>query len=274
MVFAEESMSIKIRAVFTASYICLLLVSGSSVACASQTKEGLITSVVKDVTLVSAQGDARNAALNDGVPNLATVRTGADSRAEITFANREIARLWANTVLGVKKGSRDLELNSGVVLFQAPAGVKAKIHGIGVAAAISGGTVMFEYHEKVFKFLVLEGTGRLYRPGHLGDSLLVHPGQMVIGNAKSPLSDPVDFDIGRFVKTSRLILDFAPLRSQRLMVAESSKQQREKSKKVLIDTNLVIFGGGTLVSIIDPTVDPTSAARPNAALASPQAKTK
>jgi hypothetical protein len=274
MVFAQGSTCTKIAAVLAASTACFLFVSSSSVANASQTKGALITTVVKDVTLLSPQGDARNAAPNDNVPNPATVRTGADSRAEITFANQAITRLWSDTVLGVKKGSRDLELNNGVVLLQMPAGVKGKIHGAGIAAAISGATVMFEYHEKIFKFLVLEGTGRLYRPGHLGDSLLVHPGQMVIGNPKSPLSDPVDFDIGGFLKTSRFILDFSPLRSQSLMVAESAKQQREKSKKVLIDTNLVIFGGGTLVSIVDPAVDPVSVVQPNATPVPGQAKTQ
>ena len=89
------------------------------------------------------------------------------------------------------------------------------------------------------------------RPRHLGDSILVHAGQMVIGNPDSAISDPVDVDIGRFVTTSRLITDFPPLPSEKSILAESQKQQREKSKKTLIDTNLVIFGGGTQVSLVD-----------------------
>jgi hypothetical protein len=60
----------------------------------------------------------------------------------------------------------------------------------------------------------------------------------------------VDFDIARFVKTSRFIVDLPPLRSEKLIVSESQKQQREKSKKTLIDTNLAIFGGGTRVSVL------------------------
>jgi hypothetical protein len=96
----------------------------------------------------------------------------------------------------------------------------------------------------------LEGTGRLYRPGHLGDSVLVGPGQMVIGNADTAVSDPVDFDINRFTKTSCFITDFPPLRSEQSIVAEGQKQQREKSKKTLINTNLVIFGGGIRVSVV------------------------
>jgi hypothetical protein len=60
----------------------------------------------------------------------------------------------------------------------------------------------------------------------------------------------VDFDIARFVKTSRFVVDLPPLRSEKLIAAESQKQQQEKSKKTLIDTNLVIFGGGTRVSVL------------------------
>jgi hypothetical protein len=61
----------------------------------------------------------------------------------------------------------------------------------------------------------------------------------------------VDFDIARFVKTSRFIVGLPPLHSEKLIAAESQKQQREKSNKTLIDTNLVIFGGGTRVSLLD-----------------------
>jgi FecR protein len=231
---------------------------------AASKKEGRITALVNDVVLISPHAETRPVAVNDELPRVATVRTGADSRAEITFGDQAITRLWADTVLGIKKGVRDLELGSGVVLVQMPRGVKGKLRANGVAAAISDATVMFECHSKVFKFLVLQGIGRLYRPGHLGDSVLVHPGQMVIGNPKSALSDPVDFDIGHFLKTSRLLLDFPPLRSESSMVAESEKQQREKSKKVLIDTNLVIFGGGTRVSIVDPKTNFAPAPRTSA----------
>jgi hypothetical protein len=75
---------------------------------------------------------------------------------------------------------------------------------------------------------------------------------MTISDPNGALSDPVDFDIDRFVKTSRFIVDLPPLRSEQLIAIETQKQRRDKSKKVLIDTNLVIFGGGTLVSLVDP----------------------
>jgi hypothetical protein len=86
----------------------------------------------------------------------------------------------------------------------------------------------------------------------VGDSVLVGPGQMVIGNPNAPVSDPVDVDIARFVATSHFIVDLPALRSHGSIAAEIQKQQQEKSEKTLVDTNLVIYGGGTLVSLVDP----------------------
>jgi hypothetical protein len=179
------------------------------------------------------------------------VRTGKDSHAELTFSDETIVRLAANTAFSFKNGTHDLNLGEGAALVQTPKSANgATIHAAGAAAAITGTTVMIEYQPGVCKFLVLEGTGRLYRPGHLGDSVLVGPGQLVIGNPNSAVSDPVNFDIGRFVKTSRFIVGLPPLRSEKLIAAENQKQRREKSKKTLIDTDLVIFGGGTRVSLV------------------------
>ena len=44
--------------------------------------------------------------------------------------------------------------------------------------------------------------------------------------------------------------DFPPLRSEQSIVAEGQKQQCEKKKKTLINTNLIIFGGGIRVSVV------------------------
>jgi hypothetical protein len=180
------------------------------------------------------------------------VRTGNESRAELGFSDETVVRLAANTAFDFNRGTRGLNLREGAVLVQAPKEANgATIHAGSVSAAVAGTTVMIEYHPGFYKFLVLEGTARSYRPGHLGDSVLVRAGQMVFGNSEAALSDPVDVDIDRFMKTSRFITDFPPLRSQKSIVAESEKQQREKTTETLADTNLVIFGGGTQVSVTD-----------------------
>lgn len=240
-----------------------LLASGLN---AAPLKEARLTQVSNDVQLVDPDGAARPASMNDNVGEKTVVRTGDDSRAELTFSDETVVRLAANTSFSFKDGTRNLNLSEGAALVQAPKKSKrAKIQADGIAAAVTGTTAMFEYHPGVCKFLVLEGTGRLYRPGHLGDSVLVGAGQMVIGNPTSAVSDPVDFDIGRFIKTSRFIVDLPPLRSENAMASETQKQLRQKSKKNLIDTNLVIFGGGTLVSLTNPATEKAADPAPPAA---------
>jgi FecR protein len=219
---------------------------------AASTNEARVTRVKNYVQLGDSKNTGRRALVNDIVHGETIVRTGDGSRGEVTFSDETVVRLAAHTAFDFSHGTRGLNLGEGAVLVQAPKEANgATIHAGSVAAAVAGTTVMIEYHPGFYKFLVLEGTARTYRPGHLGDSVLVGPGQMVFGNPESALSDPVDVDIDRFMKTSRFITDFPPLHSAKSIVAESRKQQREKSTKNLADTNLVIFGGGTQVSVTD-----------------------
>src|SRR5881394_3933967 len=213
--------------------------------------EARVTRVNNYVQLLHPKRAPRQARLNDIVDEGSIVRTGKNARAELTSSDGTVVRLATNTAFGFKNGTHDLNLSKGAALVQAPKSANgATIHAASAAAAITGTTVMIEYHPGVCKFLVLEGTARLYRPGHLGDSVLVGPGQLVIGNPKAAVSDPVDFDIARFVKTSRFIAGLPPLRSESSIVLEAQKQQHEKSKKTLVETNLVIFSGGTRVSLV------------------------
>jgi hypothetical protein len=232
--------------------IASLAMSFPSLLEAASTNEARVTRVKNQVQLRNSKNIARSASVNDIVREQTIVRTGNGSCGEVTFSDQTVVRLAARTAFDFNQGTRGLNLGEGAVLVQSPKEANgATIHAGSVAAAVAGTTVMIEYHAGFYKFLVLEGTARTYRPGHLGDSVLVRPGQMVFGNPESALSDPVDVDIERFMKTSRLITDFPRLGSVKSIVAESQKQQREKSTKTLADTNLVIFGGGTQVSVTD-----------------------
>ncbi len=245
--------------------------------------EARVARVGNYVQLLRPGHAPQRASVNDIVDQETIVRSGKDSHAELTFSDETVVRLATNTAFDFKNGTRDLNLAEGAVLVQAPKSASgATIHATRVAAAITGTTVMIEYHPGVCKFLVLEGTSRLYRPGHVGDSVLIGPGQMVIGNPDVAVSDPVNFDIARFVKTSGFLVGLPPLRSKSSIAFEAQKQQREKSKKTLIETNLVIFGGGTRVSLVGQaqtnpmsrttaapaTQRPTSSPNPEAARAS------
>ncbi len=221
----------------------------------AQLKQARVTQVVNDVKLLPAQAAPRPAAVSDEVRDNTAVRTGGSSRSELTFADQTIARLGANTIFSFEKGTRNLELGGGAMLLRVPKNAGgAKITTAAVTAAITGTTLIMEYHpDSYIKIIVLEGTVRAYQKEMLGDSVLIHAGQMIIMRIGQPLPDPVDFDLDRLLRTSLLINGFGPLPSEDLMAQASKQQLMAKANGRLIDTNLVIYGRGTLVSLRDPT---------------------
>src|SRR6266700_3054824 len=243
---------------------------------AAQLKEARVTQVVKDVKLLPTGAAARPAAISDEMRNGTAVRTGVDSRSELKFTDQTLARLGANTLFSFSEGTRNLNLQDGALLLRAPKGAGgAKISSSAVTAAITGTTVMVETHavtkknkNSYYKFIVLEGTARLYLPGRLGESTLVKAGQMIIMRADSKTSpEPVDVDIGKITRSSLLVIGFStPLGSEALIAFEKTKQNEQKSSGQLYETNLMIYGGGTSVVLADPnTVDVAVSAESNAA---------
>src|SRR6266404_916369 len=183
-------------------------------------KEARVTQVVKDVKLLPNQAEPRPATLSDTVRGDTAVRTGAESRAELTFGDLTIARLGANTIFSFNQGTRTVDLGNGAILLRVPKNSGgAKIQTAAVTAAITGTTVIAEYHPKSYaKYLVLEGTMRIYLKGVLGESVLMHAGQMMILNPNTTrLSEPVDFDLERLLKTSLFVQGFRPLPSVPLL---------------------------------------------------------
>ena len=225
-------------------------------AAAEVLKEARVSQVIKDVQLLRAQGGTKAATISDQIRQGTAVRTGTDSRAELTFTDLTIARLGANTIFSFDEGTRSVDLAGGAILLRVPKDSGgAKVKTAAVTAAITGTTVIVEYHKDAYaKFLTLEGTMRVYLKGTMGESVLVGPGQMLIVKPNATtLPDPVDFDLERLLRTSLLITDFPPLGSQTLLASASKEQLDQKVIGKLIDTNLVIFGRGTLVTLTDPT---------------------
>src|SRR3954469_25626783 len=200
-------------------------------------REARVTQIVKDVKIQSPEAAPRPATTSDTVRGDTAVRTGADSRAELTFGDLTIARLGANTIFSFNEGSRTVDLGNGAILLRVPKGSGgAKIQTAAVTAAITGTTVIAEYHPKSYaKYLVLEGTMRIYLKGVLGESMLLSPGQMMILNPKATrLSDPVDFDLERLLSTSLLVQGFSPLGSEGLLAEAKHEQLLKKTGGELI----------------------------------------
>ena len=199
-------------------------------ASAAQLQEARVTQVVNDVKLLLQQGAPRTAVVSDLVGRGNAVRTGTQSRSELTFADLTITRLGANTIFSFKEGTREMNLIDGAILFQVPKGSGgATIRTVGVTAAITGTTGIGEFHpattshpQPFSKWLCLEGTFHLYLPN--GQSVEVGPGKMVTTDGQS-FSKVLTFDIAKLVNTSLFFTGFdQPLASMNLIMLESQNQ--------------------------------------------------
>ncbi len=238
--------------------ICLLglVLAAFASTNAAELKEARVTQIVRDVKLLPNAAAARPAVVNDQVRDGTAVRTGIESRTELMFTDATLARLGANTIFSFTEGTRNLELTDGAMLLRVPKNAGgAKINTAAVTAAITGTTIMLEFHKNShIKFIVLEGTGRIFIPNHVGESVLIHAGQMLITkpNAKN-LPSPVDVDVRKLMKTSRLIRGFGKMGSEDLIAQTETQQDEEREGGELYETNLAIYGGGTNLILNDLT---------------------
>src|SRR5438270_126133 len=245
-------MSFRVRGFFILGAILAAFANAN----AAELKEARVTQIVRDVKLLPNAAPARPAVVNDPVRDGTAVRTGVESRTELMFSDATLARLGANTIFSFTEGTRNLELTNGAMLLRVPKNAGgAKINTAAVTAAITGTTLMLEFHKNPYvKFIVLEGTGRIFLPNRIGESVLVHAGQMLITkpDAKN-LSNPVDVDIRQLRKTSRLIKGFGKMGSENLIAKTATEQDKERAEGELYETNLAIYGAGTSIILDDQT---------------------
>lgn len=209
----------------------LLLFTGARSACAAPLKAARVTQVIQDVKLLASQAAPKPAAVSDDVSAGMAVRTGVESRAELTFSDQTLARLGANTVFRFNDGTRNLDLGGGSTLLCVPKNAGgAQITTAAVTAAITGTTIVFAYQpDSYFKLLILDGVARLFKTGDPRESVVLQAGQMLIGKLNAPLAHPVNFDIQKFMKTSHLIIDFPALPSANMIALEATRQRNQRS---------------------------------------------
>jgi hypothetical protein len=195
---------------------------------ADQLQQAHVSQVIQDVRLMKAHGAPRPAAVNDAVTQQMGVRTGVESRAELTFTDLTLTRLGANTIFSFKQGTRELDLTSGAVLLQVPPKAPAvKVNTSAVTAAVTGGTALFATGPPT-KFMVLEGIGTFYPTGHPERAATVNGGEMMTMTADGRMTKPEKFDVKQVLKTSRLIKDFPPLENLPLVMAVVDLQLAEQ----------------------------------------------
>src|SRR5947207_924877 len=215
--------------IFSSGLIVLFwFVGAERLAAADQLQQARVSQVIQDVRVLETHGAPRPAAVNDKVIQGMGVRTGVESRAELTFTDLTITRLGANTVFSFKQGARELDLTSGAVLLQIPPKAPAvKVSTSAVTAAITGGTALFATGPPT-KFMVLEGIGTFYPTGHPEKAATINGGEMMTMTANGRMTKPEKFDVKLVLKTSRLIKDFPPLENMPLIMAVADLQLAEQ----------------------------------------------
>ncbi|MEP6956922.1 MAG: FecR domain-containing protein, partial [Chthoniobacterales bacterium] len=221
-----------------------------------------LTRVIDQVKIQTGSAASRPAKVGEALPEGATLRTGATGRAELAFETGTVVRLGARTDVALSGEAPTLQLQDGVVLFQSARRARApKLATAGINLATAGSTGMIERSGAAYvKILVLEGTTRVYLK-RIGESVLVTAGQLLITapDAKT-LPEAVDFDVEQLYRTSVLTRrDFGPLASASAIQEAIRKQKNDPS---LVHTNLVIFGRGTLVNLVEPTPAPAASSSP------------
>jgi hypothetical protein len=211
----------------------------ATIVFAAERKHARVTEVIHDVRLLNAQMAARPAAVNDPINEGSAVRTGNESRAELTFADQTITRLGANTVFSFGAAARTYDLGSGAILMTAPRDAGTVKISAGVAnCAVSGFTGIWESHSKFWnKVLILEGNGDVWLKKNPNDHRHMHSRQILVfpPNA-NVLPQPQEFDVCKVINDGLLITGFShQLPSWPLLLAECDRQRTAPSTSQLVD---------------------------------------
>jgi len=209
----------------------VLLVSSGAILLltAAQRKEARVTQVIRDVNLLAPHVAARPAHLNENVADGSAVHTGANSRAEFTFADLTITRVGANSIFTFDQAGRNIDVESGAILLRAPKGSGgARIRSSSLTIGITGTTVMFEFRPRNYtKLIVLEGSTQAWLTKHPGKKITVHAGQMLVVKPDATyLPQPVVIDQGLVLRSAILITEFPPLPSLDLMRSVADNQKK------------------------------------------------
>lgn len=165
-----------------------------------------VTRVYNDVKIFSSGATAKPAKVGNTISGRTSLQTGRNSRSELRFQDNTLTRIGQNSVFSFVEGTRDLQLDQGTLLLQVPKRAGgARIRTATVTAAITGTTIMMEYHAgKWCKIIVLEGSLGVYL-NEVKKRVQIKPGEMLVMPANATrIPAPVNVDIARLQKSSAL----------------------------------------------------------------------
>jgi FecR protein len=203
--------------------------------------ESTFTEIVKTVNVVAGPAKATTPATpNELFKSPDLVRTGADSRAELTAPDQTITRVGANTVFSFEPAGRNLNLEQGSVLFHSPKGMGGgTIKSGGVAAAVLGTTLIVSATPNGgFKVILLEGKGSVTLAN--GKSVTLKAGQLVyVLPGGTTFSTVLDINLDKLVAGSLLINGFShELPSLPLIRLAVAGQNAELASGKTVDTGV------------------------------------
>ena len=195
-----------------------------------------VSQAIHNVQLVAPNAAPRPASINNNIRQGTAVRTGSDSRAELAFTDRTLARLGANSVLSFGEGEFDLA-NGSILLYLPKNSGGGRINTALATAAGSSFTAMAEYRPKSWiKFIILEGHASVSLKHHAGETRALRAGQMIIVRPSAmKLPEPQAVDLSELMKTSLLVTQFPRLPNLNMILAEANNQQISPPSNRVID---------------------------------------
>jgi FecR protein len=197
-----------------------------------------ITRVFKDVKVLKGSAAPKVAAVGLQLDPVSSIATGPDARAELRFPDKTLTRLGANSRFTLKGQSRTLDLNEGVMMLQVPKNQGgAKVRTSGVTAALTGTTVLIEFHPGgIIKFIVIEGESTLFLNKNTGISQVARAGQIITMRDGDPaIPPPQDVDLAKLLKSSKLISLNDPSQPNQRQISDAVDVQ----ERLLKDGDLV-----------------------------------
>ena len=233
-----------------------------------------VTYASPGVRLQTTEAKSATASVGDLVSAGMAIDNRENARSELTFANKVVLRLGANTTVDLRKVQLDqffrrfyvdrivpknfvgnvIELSKGAVLFQVPKRASAHISSAPLNITSDNATGLLERNgEAYLKLLLLSGQARVSLAHRLDESIVLKAGQILIMSPTvKALPDVAYFDIERAISTCHLISDFPPLPNEEVVAKSARKQARLTNKGKYVRSNLVIFGRGTVVDVVQP----------------------
>jgi len=245
------------------SALAVLLVASHALA-AEAKKEARVTQIIRDVKLLPADASARAAVVNDRVADDTGVRTGGESRSELTFADFTITRLGANTIFSFNRAGRNAQVDSGSILLRVPKDSGGgRIKTSAVTVAVTGTTVILESARGRNKLYVLEGGARVSLVKYPKQFQDVRAAQMVdVPPGATTVPVPVNIDLNDLMSKHPLITGFPPLPSRDLIAAAARQPPPPSGPSIVPIIPVINVLGGVNVGPRGPSRNPNPPGQP------------